>query len=306
MNLKTADGVAQVRGDRERRRRPRARIRRRAVGRARRRPGARRVHREDVRARCSTTRSARVKRAFDPAGLFNPGKIVDSPPLTSNLRYGAGYADAGSGDLLRLRRARRHGPRRRNVQRPRRLPQDARRDDVPVVHGDAGGEALDARPRQHAAAGDGGPPGRRRPERPRRSRRARPVPRMPGVQGGMPGRRGRRAVQERVSRRLLAAPRDAAAARASSATSARLSEWGSRVAPIANALAGSGVGRWLNEQMLGIDRRRTPPRFVRDDVRARLCSRGGHIRSPIRHRLGNQQTAARRSVQRHLHELQPS
>ena len=33
-----------------------------------------------------------VKRAFDPDGVFNPGKIVDTPPLTSNLRYGAGYA----------------------------------------------------------------------------------------------------------------------------------------------------------------------------------------------------------------------
>jgi FAD/FMN-containing dehydrogenase/Fe-S oxidoreductase len=32
-----------------------------------------------------------VKRTFDPQGLFNPGKIVDAPPLTSNLRYGAGY-----------------------------------------------------------------------------------------------------------------------------------------------------------------------------------------------------------------------
>ena len=32
-----------------------------------------------------------VKRTFDPHGLFNPGKIVDSPPLTANLRYGAGY-----------------------------------------------------------------------------------------------------------------------------------------------------------------------------------------------------------------------
>ena len=32
-----------------------------------------------------------VKRTFDPDGLFNPGKIVDSPPLTANLRYGAGY-----------------------------------------------------------------------------------------------------------------------------------------------------------------------------------------------------------------------
>ena len=32
-----------------------------------------------------------VKHAFDPDGLFNPGKIVDTPPLTANLRYGAGY-----------------------------------------------------------------------------------------------------------------------------------------------------------------------------------------------------------------------
>jgi FAD/FMN-containing dehydrogenase/Fe-S oxidoreductase len=32
-----------------------------------------------------------VKRTFDPDGLFNPGKIVDAPPITDNLRYGAGY-----------------------------------------------------------------------------------------------------------------------------------------------------------------------------------------------------------------------
>jgi len=31
---------------------------------------------------------------FDPHGIFNPGKIVDSPPLTSNLRLGAGYKTA--------------------------------------------------------------------------------------------------------------------------------------------------------------------------------------------------------------------
>ena len=32
-----------------------------------------------------------IKRTFDPDGLFNPGKIVDSPPLTANLRYGVDY-----------------------------------------------------------------------------------------------------------------------------------------------------------------------------------------------------------------------
>ncbi len=33
----------------------------------------------------------RVKRTFDPQGILNPGKIVDAPPLTSNLRFGGGY-----------------------------------------------------------------------------------------------------------------------------------------------------------------------------------------------------------------------
>ncbi len=32
-----------------------------------------------------------IKRTFDPDGIFNPGKIVDSPPLSANLRFGAGY-----------------------------------------------------------------------------------------------------------------------------------------------------------------------------------------------------------------------
>ncbi|MFA5506063.1 MAG: FAD-linked oxidase C-terminal domain-containing protein [Vulcanimicrobiota bacterium] len=32
-----------------------------------------------------------LKRLFDPAGIMNPGKIVDSPPMTESLRYGAEY-----------------------------------------------------------------------------------------------------------------------------------------------------------------------------------------------------------------------
>ena len=37
-----------------------------------------------------------IKRTFDPLGIFNPGKIVDAPPLTANLRFGASYADAAT------------------------------------------------------------------------------------------------------------------------------------------------------------------------------------------------------------------
>src|SRR4029079_15879703 len=35
-----------------------------------------------------------INGTFDPDGLFNPGKIVDAPPLTINLRYGTAYHTA--------------------------------------------------------------------------------------------------------------------------------------------------------------------------------------------------------------------
>ena len=41
-----------------------------------------------------------LKRAFDPKNLMNPGNIVDSPPLTENLRYGPEYKTWEPGALL--------------------------------------------------------------------------------------------------------------------------------------------------------------------------------------------------------------
>ena len=71
-----------------------------------------------------------LKATFDPAGVLNPGKIVDAPPLTANLRFGAAYRTARAGDGVRLCRLRRHGGSGGAVQWRRRLPQTVDRDDV--------------------------------------------------------------------------------------------------------------------------------------------------------------------------------
>ena len=62
-----------------------------------------------------------------------------------------------------------------------------------------------------------------------------------------------------------------------------LSQWGSRFAPLSNMVARSAPGRWLNEQALGIDRRRTPPAFARDTFAKRFARRSNSqltIRNP--------------------------
>ena len=41
-----------------------------------------------------------VKNTFDPQGIMNPGKIIDCPPMTENLRYGPEYAAASMPTVL--------------------------------------------------------------------------------------------------------------------------------------------------------------------------------------------------------------
>lgn len=51
-----------------------------------------------------------------------------------------------------------------------------------------------------------------------------------------------------------------------------LARWGSRLAPLSNALAHSAAARWLNERLLGLDRRRTPPPWVRQTFARRASA----------------------------------
>ena len=47
-----------------------------------------------------------IKRAWDPSGVFNPGKITDTPPMDANLRYEPGQAVRQFKTVLRFSEAR--------------------------------------------------------------------------------------------------------------------------------------------------------------------------------------------------------
>ena len=109
-----------------------------------------------------------VKDRFDPAGLFNPGKIVRAPKFDDRrvMRFGPDYrpieiatrldwsAYPGTGGGLQ--------GASRNVQQQRRLPKTFRRHDVPELPRDARRARRHARPRQLAAARHDGPARSRR------------------------------------------------------------------------------------------------------------------------------------------------
>ena len=93
--------------------------------------------------------SRRSRRRSTRTTCFNPGNIVDAPPIDRDLRYGLSLRHDRAGDRARLAGRFRH--RDRDVQRRRRLPQAGDGRHVPQLHGDARGGAQHARPRQPAA-----------------------------------------------------------------------------------------------------------------------------------------------------------
>ena len=203
-----------------------------------------------------------LKQTFDPQNLLNPGKIVDAPPLATNLRYGPGYVTPDVPTTFDFTRRRRPAAGRRAVRRRRRVPQEARGDDVPsfqatrdekdstrgranllrlALTGQLGFAGLD-RPRVHEVLDLCLECKACKSECPTNvdmarlkaeflhqyHREARPALAQPGLR---PRRRAGRS--------------------------------GCALAPVSNWLARSGLSRWLNEKLLGIDRRRVPPAFAR-------------------------------------------
>jgi len=217
-----------------------------------------------------------VKRTFDPNGLFNPGRIVDTPPITSHLRFGAGYATpspvtvfdftdhdgfgravemcSGVGLCRKTRegtmcpsymvtREEAHSTRgRANTLRLAMSGQlgDAKLSDAGVL------EVLDLCLECRACKSEC------------------PV----GVDVA-------RFKSEFLSGYWDRHRLSLAAQAFGSARSAAV--WGSAFAPLSNTIAASGIAKWVAETTIGVDRRRSLPQWTRRTLRKRVGDQGSAI-----------------------------
>ncbi len=217
-----------------------------------------------------------VKRTFDPNGLFNPGRIVDTPPITSHLRFGAGYETPSPATFFDYSE---HGGYGRAVEMCsgvglcRKKREGTMCPSYMVTHDEAHSTRGRANVLRLAMAGQLGDAGLS----------------DHGVHEVLDLCLECRACKSecpvgvdvaKFKSEFLAGywerhGRSAGAQVFGNARSA--AEWGSRLAPLSNVIASSRPARWFAETALGIDRRRPLPHFTRRTLRKRLVGR----RSPI-------------------------
>jgi FAD/FMN-containing dehydrogenase/Fe-S oxidoreductase len=218
-----------------------------------------------------------IKRTFDAGGLFNPGKIVDAPPLTANLRYGPSYHVAAS---------------------PTSFDYDAFGGLAGAVEMCSGVGAcrkmqpgtmcpsfMATREEAHSTRG-----------------------RANALRLALSGKLGEAGLSDEAVHQVLdlclecracktECPVGVDVARMKSEFLAaywrrhgtprrarvlghvdQVAQWGSRLAPVSNLLTGSAIARGLNERLLGIDRRRQPPIWVRRTFRRLAGARRSGMR----------------------------
>jgi FAD/FMN-containing dehydrogenase/Fe-S oxidoreductase len=219
-----------------------------------------------------------IKRTFDPDGIFNPGKIVDAPSLTANLRYGPAYRTppvktafdyseyggiSGAAEMCSgLGACRKQQPgtmcpsfmATREEAHSTRGRANALRLALSGQLGDAGlsddavHEALDLCLECRACKTEcpvGVDVARLKSEFLSAYWQRRGTPLRARVLGDVE----------------------------------RLAQWGSRLAPISNVVARSALGRAITERIIGIDRRRTPPAWARSTFRRQ--ARRQHPERPV-------------------------
>ena len=220
----------------------------------------------------------RVKATFDPQQLFNPGRIVDTPPITSHLRYGAGYVTPAPATFFDFSE---HGGFGRAVEMCsgvglcRKKREGTMCPSFMVTQEEAHstrGRANVLRVAMAGQLGDAGLSDKGVHEvldlclECRACKSECPV----GVDVARYKSEFLSGYWERhgapLQARLFGNVRSAA-------------EWGSRFAPIANRLMGSKTASRINEHFAGIDRRRTLPSWTRDTLRRRVAGRRGPARA---------------------------
>ena len=126
-----------------------ARVRRRHLQRARRRPGAEPVPRARVRPH-AVPGLPRAQGGLRPEEPHEPRQDRGQPGRHREPALRRPVQDLGAADAARLLRAGRLRRRGGDVQRRGRVPEEARGHHVPLLHGHAGRGALHPRPRQRA------------------------------------------------------------------------------------------------------------------------------------------------------------
>lgn len=213
-----------------------------------------------------------VKRTFDPDGRFNPGRIVDTPAITSHLRFGAGYETAEPATVFDYAE---HGGYGRAVEMCsgvglcRKTREGTMCPSYMVTKDEAHSTRGRANVLRLAMAGRLGDAGLA----------------DKGVHEVLDLCLECRACKSECPVGVDVAKfkseflsgywdRHGLSAQAQVFGSARsAAEWGSRFAPLSNAVAASAPAKWLAETVIGIDRRRQLPRFTRHTLRKRVAGR---------------------------------
>jgi FAD/FMN-containing dehydrogenase/Fe-S oxidoreductase len=218
-----------------------------------------------------------IKRTFDPQGIFNPGKIVDAPPLTRNLRYGPAY----------------------------RTPDVPTLFDFSVDGGMVQAAELCAGVGECRKKREGSMcPSYRATCDEQHSTRGR----SNALRFALTGQLDFAGLTDHAVKEVLDLCLECKACKSECPTNvdmarlkaeflhqyhqkhglpwrnwifgnvATLSKWGSRLAPISNWMARSRLGRWVNDKLFGIDRRRLPPAFAKSSFNGRFF-KSSHPRS---------------------------
>ena len=202
-----------------------------------------------------------IKQTFDPHGIFNPGKIVDAPPLTASLRYGPAYRAVQPATFFDYSE---HGGLPGAVEMCSGLGACRK-----TLDGTMCPSYMATREEAHSTRG-----------------------RANVLRLAMSGRIGEAGLGDEGVRQVLDLCLECRACKAECpvgvdvarfksefladywrrhGTPIRVhmlghihgvSRWGSRFAPVSNAVFRSPLVRWINERLLGMDRRRVPPAWT--------------------------------------------